>query len=96
MLKKSLIWLSMMLSVTMALLLVVPARTHYPPQVREYWIAAEEILWDYAPSFPIDRMTGKPFNEDQLVFVGDGPDRIGRIYRKAVFRSLSCLASGPC
>ena len=38
--------------------------------VREYWIAADEVLWDYAPSFPTNLMTGEPFDEDQLVFVG--------------------------
>lgn len=87
--KKSFYWLGTLLSVAIAVLLVVPGQTQNPPQLREYWIAAEEILWDYAPSFPINRMTGQPFNEDQLVFVGDGPDRIGRIYRKAVFRSYT-------
>ncbi len=62
-------------------------------QVREYWIAADEIDWDYAPSYPVNRMSGKPFTEDQEVFVGDGApgsdDRIGRVYRKSVFRAYT-------
>lgn len=43
--------------------------------VREYWIAADEVLWDYAPSFPINPMSGDEFTPEQRVFVEDG---IGR------------------
>ena len=42
---------------------------------RVYWIAAEEVQWDYAPSFPIDPMSGNEFTEEQRVFVEQG---IGR------------------
>jgi FtsP/CotA-like multicopper oxidase with cupredoxin domain len=66
---------------------------------REYWIQAEEILWNYSPSYPINRMTDEPFGEKELVFLKPGPDRIGRIYRKAVFRSYApnfgTLLDGP-
>src|SRR3990172_4921362 len=55
-------------------------------KVREYWIAADEVLWDYAPSFPINLMTGEEFTADQRVFVEDG---IGRIYRKALYRQYT-------
>ena len=37
---------------------------------RIYWIAADEVQWDYAPSFPINPMTGNEFTEDERVFVG--------------------------
>ncbi len=50
---------------------------------REYWIAADEVDWDYAPSFPINRMSGKEFTADQGVFVDD---EIGRRYLKSVYR----------
>ena len=56
---------------------------------RVYYIAAEEIVWDYAPSFPTNAMTGKPFNESARVFVEDRPDRIGRKYLKAVYRAYT-------
>ena len=26
-------------------------------QIRDYWIAADEVLWDYAPSFPVNQMS---------------------------------------
>ena len=60
-------------------------------KVREYWIGADEISWDYAPSFPLNPITGKDFTEEALVFVGDGSAGadgvVGRIYRKAVYRA---------
>jgi FtsP/CotA-like multicopper oxidase with cupredoxin domain len=56
---------------------------------RMYYIAADEVVWDYAPSFPINLMTDQPFTEEQLVFVGSGPTRIGRRYIKAVFREYN-------
>jgi len=37
----------------------------------------------------MNKMMGKPLNDDQLVFVEDRSDRIGRIYRKAVYRSYT-------
>ncbi len=88
--KKFLTWFSIALSVTLAILwFVMPANSQFPPQVREYWIKAEEILWDYAPSYPMNPMTDKAFNEDQLVFLEQEDERIGRIYTKAVFRSYT-------
>ena len=57
--------------------------------VREYWLKAEEILWDYTPSYPTNLMTGQPFNAEQRVFLDPAPDRIGHIYRKAVYRSYT-------
>src|SRR5262245_29109657 len=56
---------------------------------REYWLRADEIYWHYAPSFPINLMTDEPFTDEQRVFVEPGPDRIGHIYKKAVYRSYT-------
>ena len=56
---------------------------------RVYYIAAEEIVWDYAPSFPTNALTGKPFNESARVCVEKRPDRIGRKYLKAVYRAYT-------
>src|SRR5512134_2637330 len=65
---------------------------------RHYCIAADEILWDYAPSFPTNLMTGEPFTADQRVFVeGNGDTLIGRIYRKAVYRQYAYdSGTGTC
>jgi len=54
-------------------------------QVRTYYIAADEISWDYAPQ-QRDMITGRRFGEDANVFVKRGRDRIGHVYRKSVFR----------
>ena len=53
---------------------------------RIYWIAADEVQWNYAPSFPVNPMTGEEFTEDQRVFVEQG---IGRKYLKAVYREYT-------
>ena len=47
-------------------------------KVRTYYIAADELDWDYAPS-GIDQMTGKPFEGMAKFFMEHGPHRIGHI-----------------
>jgi FtsP/CotA-like multicopper oxidase with cupredoxin domain len=56
--------------------------------VRTYYIAADEIEWDYAP-MNMDMMTGKPFEGYSKLFVEQGPQRIGQKYKKAVFREYT-------
>jgi FtsP/CotA-like multicopper oxidase with cupredoxin domain len=57
-------------------------------QVRTYYIAAEEVDWDYAP-LGIDIMTGKPFEGTAAAYTQPGPNHIGHIYRKAVYREYT-------
>jgi FtsP/CotA-like multicopper oxidase with cupredoxin domain len=57
-------------------------------RTRQYFIAADEVEWDYAPS-GIDKITGQPFGAEAQVFVQPGPDRIGRVYRKAQYREYT-------
>jgi manganese oxidase len=57
-------------------------------QHRTYYLAAEEVDWDYAPSGR-NRITGEPFDEEADVFVRGGADRIGRVYRKARYRAFT-------
>lgn len=95
-LRRPVSWILLLLVAAVVLLLWLgPWRSHS----REYWIKAEEDLWNYSPSYPINRMTAAPFGEKELVFLKPGPDRIGRIYRKAVFRSygpnFDTLLDGP-
>jgi FtsP/CotA-like multicopper oxidase with cupredoxin domain len=56
--------------------------------VRTYYIAADEVTWDYAPS-GIDEVTGKPFGMMESAYVVRGPHRIGRLYRKAIYREYT-------
>src|SRR5215213_9913159 len=49
-------------------------------ETRTYYIAADPVDWDYAPN-GISEISGKPFNQDEDVFVGQGKHRIGKTYR---------------
>lgn len=55
---------------------------------RDYFIAADEVVWDYAPS-NMNQITGAPFGEQENVFVQQGPDRIGHKYIKALYREYT-------
>ena len=57
-------------------------------RVRTYYIAAEETEWDYAP-LGIDMMTGEPFAGTAAAYTQPGPNHIGRLYRKAVYREYT-------
>jgi manganese oxidase len=62
------------------------ATTGSAATTRTYFIAAEETLWDYAPSYPINPMHQGEFSADENTFVkGDGKQRIGHKYYKARF-----------
>ncbi|TAN47008.1 MAG: copper oxidase [Methylococcaceae bacterium] len=55
-------------------------------ELRTYYIAAEEVLWDYAPSYPVDPMHGTEFGDKEKVFLeGNEKDRIGHRYYKTHF-----------
>jgi FtsP/CotA-like multicopper oxidase with cupredoxin domain len=93
---KGLIWAVCLIGVGgLARLAATPARP-LPQQnlptaaerVRTYYIAAEETEWDYAP-LGIDIMTGKPFEGTAAAYTQPGPDHIGHIYRKAVYREYT-------
>lgn len=56
--------------------------------VRTYYIAAEEVMWDYAPT-GMDQITGEPFDDDAKVFVDRSDARIGKVYLKAVYREYT-------
>uniref|UniRef100_A0A8C9TNW4 Coagulation factor VIII-like n=1 Tax=Scleropages formosus TaxID=113540 RepID=A0A8C9TNW4_SCLFO len=47
------------------------------PKVWEHYIAAEEVVWDYAPE-----LSGSESTSDYVV---RGPQRIGKVYKKAAY-----------
>jgi FtsP/CotA-like multicopper oxidase with cupredoxin domain len=57
-------------------------------KVRVYYVAADEVEWDYAPD-GINKMMGMKFSGYPNVFVEQGPQRIGKVYRKAVYREYT-------
>lgn len=67
------------------------ARTQSPKSrahTRLYYIAADEIDWDYVPQGK-NGITQAPFSGVALDFVSSGPDRIGHVYHKAVYREYT-------
>jgi manganese oxidase len=57
-------------------------------RTRTYYIVADEVRWDYAP-LGLNNITGRPFGAAENVFVQQGPDRIGKVYIKALYREYT-------
>ena len=57
-------------------------------KVRTYYIAADEVDWDYAPG-GVNKMMGMKFDGYSKVFTERGPHRIGSVYRKALYREYT-------
>jgi hephaestin len=72
---------------------VYPARIHAAPPVpkgttRTYYVAADEVQWDYTPSGR-DEAMGMDFDQIGKAFTESGPHRIGHIYKKAVYHEYT-------
>jgi manganese oxidase len=61
--------------------------------VRTYYIAADEVEWDYTPSGK-NVLFNRPFNEMEAEMTVSGPHRIGNKYRKAVYREYTDATFG--
>lgn len=57
-------------------------------RVRTYYIAADEVVWDYAPHGK-NMITNKPFDKLESQFTESGPHRIGPKYLKAIYREYT-------
>jgi manganese oxidase len=55
---------------------------------RTYYVAADEVNWDYAPSGR-DEAMGCDFDDLQKAYAEPGPHRIGRVYKKAIYREYT-------
>jgi FtsP/CotA-like multicopper oxidase with cupredoxin domain len=58
------------------------------PITRTYYIAADEVEWDYAPG-GMNRIAGRPLGEAEAFWVQSGADRIGKVYRKSVYHQYT-------
>ncbi len=56
--------------------------------VRTYYIAADEITWNYAPT-GLNQLSGKPFDEMERPYAVHDSDHIGSLYRKAIYREYT-------
>lgn len=57
-------------------------------KLRTYYVAVDELDWDYAPS-GLDQMMNMPFEGMANFFMEHGPHRIGHIYKKAIYREYT-------
>src|SRR4051794_13041369 len=57
-------------------------------KIRTYYIAADEVAWDYAPS-GMNLISGAPFDATANVFVAPGPDRVGHVYMKSLYHEYT-------
>src|SRR3954453_13061900 len=55
---------------------------------RKYYIAADQVLWDYAPDGQND-ITGAPFTDEEQVFTKQGPNRAGHRYWKSLYHGYT-------
>ena len=69
-------------------LLSVIAFGQSPGKTRTYYIAADEVDWDYAPG-GVNKMMGMKFEGYSKIFTERGPHRIGTVYRKAIYREYT-------
>ena len=64
------------------------AQTDSPGKVRTYYVAADEVDWDYAPD-GINKMMGMKFDGYAATFMQRGAHSIGKVYRKAIYREYT-------
>ncbi|MGC1461579.1 MAG: multicopper oxidase domain-containing protein [Terracidiphilus sp.] len=57
-------------------------------KTRTYYVAADELQWDYAPSGR-DEAMGMEFDEIAKTFAESGPHQIGRVNKKAIYREYT-------
>jgi hephaestin len=60
--------------------------------VRTYYVAAEEVDWDYAPlnvDMTADLNVGKPFEGAAAAYTQPGSNHIGHVYRKAIYQEYT-------
>ncbi|HEU5403055.1 MAG TPA: multicopper oxidase domain-containing protein [Terriglobales bacterium] len=57
-------------------------------KTRSYYIAADEVEWNYAPTGR-DEAMGRSFDALQKGFTESGPHQIGSVYKKAIYREYT-------
>jgi FtsP/CotA-like multicopper oxidase with cupredoxin domain len=56
-------------------------------KTRTYYISADAVDWDYAPGGR--NVLGEHFDADAPTFLENGPDRIGHVNRKSIYREYT-------
>ena len=82
-------WLPRMVIPALLLFLVTDGgQAQSPGRTRVHYIAADEVIWDYAPQGK-DAISGRPFAGIQELWTKRGPTQIGTRYKKAIFREYT-------
>jgi manganese oxidase len=55
---------------------------------RTYYVSADEVVWDYAPTGR-NQITGRPFDATAATYTVPGPQRIGSRYLKCLYREYT-------
>ena len=55
---------------------------------RTYYIAADEVVWDYGPSGQ-NLIKGEEFGDWENYWMGSGPTQVGRVYKKAIYQEYT-------
>lgn len=58
------------------------------PKTITYYVAADEVEWDYAPTGR-NLMFDHELGELEAIWTASGPDRIGRVYKKALYQEYT-------
>jgi manganese oxidase len=61
--------------------------------VRTYYVGADVVAWNYAPSGS-NQITGEPFDDVADTYVQSGPGRIGSTYDKCLYRGYTDASFG--
>jgi hypothetical protein len=64
------------------------SQTGSESRIRNYYVAADEVEWDYAPG-GVNKMMGMKFEGWGEMFTKSGPHAIGSVYRKAIYREYT-------
>jgi manganese oxidase len=64
------------------------SQTDSTAKIHTYYVAADEVEWDYAPD-GINKMMGMKFDGYAATFMRRGPHSIGKVYRKAIYREYT-------
>jgi len=65
-----------------------PSEGAVAPMTRTYFVAADEVTWDYAPAGR-SLITNAEWNDVQRPFVTAGDMHVGRLARKAIYREYT-------
>lgn len=67
---------------------IAAAQSGYSGRTRVYFIAADELTWDYVPA-ATDAIAGRAFQGIQMMWTARTPTQIGTKYKKALFREYT-------